>query len=161
MTTKPESSLYCARVKTQDGYVLTKTLPLNQLVDLCKDSLAVDIIYSVEIGANGGLRSTPIGFFSVVFNKLDGEDYDKDAASSEEDIQRGVIGEDRTEAEAERKEATSTSRDSGVVTGKGTRSVSRSNRKSRKKRVVKATTLSEARKQLLAADAGEIEIIED
>lgn len=168
-TTKtPATPQYCARVKTQDGYVLTKSLPLGELVDLCKDSLAVDIIYLVEILPDGGLRSNPIGFFSVVFNKLDSNLSEnnhghKDVFNSSKEqtnIQGGSVGENRTTPNTKRKETTGTPRKSGVAKRKNTRGVSRSNSKVGK--VVPPTVTNETLNSLKAKFAdlpdGEFEI---
>ncbi len=167
-TNKNTTAQYCARVKTQDGYVLTKSLPLGELVDLCKDSLAVDIIYLVEITPDGGLRSKPIGFFSVVFNKLDdskgSEDYGNrqhiSGKKSQDNQQGGIVRENRTTSNPQHEKTTGASRKSRVAKRKNTRSVPRSNSKVGKvvAPVVTEDTLSSLKAKFTDLPDGEFEM---
>ena len=90
--TTPE--MYAARAKSDNGYILTRTMSLPDLLESVKSALPVDVVYRVIIKEDYTVAYEPVGILSLSYKAIE------DVVSQEQQEEVPVVSVNDTSSDA-------------------------------------------------------------
>lgn len=121
---------YATRVKVEGGYSLSKSMKLSELVEALTSVLPADILYEIELSANGQVSHKPIGIFGLKINSMEEYGIQGDSSGS---VQGSGIGDNVSGDEGRVRESSL----EGVQGGASPKSQSKSKGKNNRRKQAK------------------------